>query len=176
MEVYMKQSLHSNKLRNLFYLTGLTLPACFVSIVVLASTFTAAASGPSRSSKGDWPIEGMSNFRIATTYTRIQDSRDYKRIAKELVDNLVTEDYDAVRENFNEQMRQGLSAERIAQTWSAVVQQLGSYQRQGTPMLIKDQGYDAVVIRCQMERGAVTVEVVYDNQGKVGGLWVRPAQ
>jgi hypothetical protein len=175
----MKQRQYPTTLRKLPRFTVLTLPGCLLAMVILTSPSASIAIERSVSNKDGQSIAEMNGFSIATTDALTagsQDPKGYKKTAKGLVDNLVAEDYEGVRENFNEQMRQGLSADQIAQTWTAAVQQLGSYRSQGSPQLIKDQGFDAVVIRCQMERGALTVEVVYDGEGKVGGLWIRPAQ
>jgi hypothetical protein len=173
----MKQSHRLTQLRSLFRFKALVV--CLLVIVFLTSPSISIAIERSIGERVDWPIADGGRLRLATESartTKSQDPKGYKRTAKELVDNLIAEDYGAVRRNFSEQMKQTVSEEQIAQVWSSVVQQLGSYRSQGPPQLIKDQGFDAVVIRCQMERGAVTVEVVYDNQDKIGGLWVRPAQ
>ena len=100
---------------------------------------------------------------------------DHKADAKGVVDKLVAGDYEGIRKTFNAQMRAGLSADKMKEVWVAVVGQLGKYKSQGQPHSANGPGgYEIVVIRCQMENGEVDVEVDYDPDGLIGGLWVRP--
>lgn len=100
---------------------------------------------------------------------------DHKADAKVIVDKLVSGDYEGIRQNFNAQMKAGLSAEKMKEVWTAVVQQLGKYKSQGPPHSGQGPGgWEIVVIRCQMEKGELDVEVDYDTEGLVGGFWVRP--
>lgn len=73
-------------------------------------------------------------------------------------------------------MRQGLSAERMKEVWRAAIAHHGAYVRQGEPKNGQQDGYDVYVIRCEMKSSPMEVVVAYDQEGKIGGLWVRPAQ
>ena len=101
---------------------------------------------------------------------------DHKEDAKGVVNKLVAEDYEGIRRDFNDTMKSGLSAEKMREVWRAVIDHLGQYKSQSEPQSNSAQNWEAVVIRCQMERGQVDVEVDYDPEGKIGGLWVRPVQ
>lgn len=96
--------------------------------------------------------------------------------AKEVVTKLVAEDFEGVRANFNETMKQGLPAEKMKAVWRAAIAHHGSYKSQGEPRNGQQDGYDVYVIRCEMKDSPMEVVVAYDGDGKIGGLWVRPAQ
>lgn len=99
---------------------------------------------------------------------------DRKDEAKDTVNKLVAEDYEGIRKNFNETMKASLSAEKMKEVWKSMIEHLGEYKSQGQPNSKTDQNWEIVVIRCEMQRGQVDIEVDFDPSGKIGGLWVRP--
>lgn len=101
---------------------------------------------------------------------------DHTADAKEVVNKLVAEDYEGIRRNFNDTMKAGLSAEKMKEVWRSVLEHVGAFRSQGDPQSQMNQGWEIIVIQCQMERGKINVEVDYDPSGKIGGLWIRPAQ
>jgi Protein of unknown function (DUF3887) len=105
--------------------------------------------------------------------TRMQGRR---AAAKEVVNMLVAEDFEGVRANFNETMKQGLSAEQMREVWRRAIAYHGAYKSQGEARNGQQDGYDVYIIRCEMGNSPMEVVVAYDGDGKIGGLWVRPAQ
>lgn len=101
---------------------------------------------------------------------------DHTADAKDVVNKLVAEDYEGIRANFNEKMKSGLSAEKMKEVWKSVLEHAGAFQSQGTPQTQNTQGWEIIVIPCQMERAKINVEVDYDSDGKIGGLWIKPAK
>jgi Protein of unknown function (DUF3887) len=96
--------------------------------------------------------------------------------ATEVVRKLAAEDYEGIRKDFNDTMKANLSAERMKEVWRAVIEHLGEFKSQGKPESQMKEGWEIVVIGCELERGRVNVEVDYDPSGKIGGLWTRPVQ
>jgi hypothetical protein len=152
MEAHMKQS------RCLFNVTPVRLSGSLVVLLSLLMSLTPAL--PVKAGGLSFPTNDETS----------------KNAAKEVVRKLFAEDFEGVRANFNEQMKQGLSADKMREVWTAAMQYHGKYQGQAEPVVRQVQGYDVVVIRCEMERSPMEVEVDYDQNGKVGGLWVRPAR
>lgn len=101
---------------------------------------------------------------------------DRKADAKEVVNKLVAEDYEGIRKNFNDTMKANLPAEKLKEGWRYVVEHLGEFKSQEEPQSRTVEGWEVILIGCQMERGRINVEVSYDSNGKIGGLWIRPAQ
>jgi hypothetical protein len=98
-----------------------------------------------------------------------------KSAAKAVVNKLVAEDFEGVRTDFNEQMKQGLSAEQMKTVWTGAIQHHGKYKSQSEAIQSQQEGYDVYTIRCEMMKSPMEVVVAYDQDGKIGGLWVRPA-
>lgn len=101
---------------------------------------------------------------------------DSKERAKAVVEKLVAEDYEGIRREFNATMKASLSAEKMKEVWTGVIEHHGAFKSQDEPRLREQQGWEIVLIRGEMQRGAIEVEVDYDPEGKIGGLWVRPSQ
>lgn len=127
--------------------------ASSVSVLSLLISFTFLASA-----NGSWTTQGK---RAAE--------------AKEVVTKLVAGNFEGVRANFNEKMRQ-LSVEKMKEVWDAAIAYHGAYKSQGEARNGQQEGHDVYVIRCEMKNSPMEVVVAYDGNGKIGGLWVRPAQ
>jgi hypothetical protein len=115
------------------------------------------------------------SFAFLASASATTTTQGRKAAAKEVVNKLVAEDFEGVRANFNETMKQTLSAERMKQVWRAAITHHGAYQSQGEARNAQQDGYDVYVIRCEMKNSPMEVVVAYDRDGKIGGLWVRPA-
>jgi len=98
-----------------------------------------------------------------------------KGAAKAVVDKLVAGDVEGVRADFNEQMKQALTAEMMKGAWDAAIKYHGRFKSQGEASQNRQDGYDVFIIRCEMERSPMDVVVAYDQDGKIGGLWLRPS-
>jgi len=98
-----------------------------------------------------------------------------KSAAKAVVDKLVAGDVDGVRADFNEEMKQALTAEMMKGAWAAAINYHGKFKSQGEATQGQQGGYDEYVIRCEMERSPMDVVIAYDQHGKIGGLWLRPS-
>ena len=101
---------------------------------------------------------------------------DIKTAALEVINKLVATEYEAVRADFNDQLKASFPVESLGQIWTSVVQTLGSYQGHDEPRTKQFQGNDVVTVKCRMERGAVDLQIVYDKNGKIGGIWTLPPE
>ena len=115
------------------------------------------------------------SFAFITSANATTTMQGKRAAAKEVVNKLVAEDFEGVRANFNETMKQGLSAEQIRAVWRKAIAYHGAYKSQGEAQNGQQDGYDVYAIRCEMRNSPMEVIVAYDRDGKVGGLWVRPA-
>jgi hypothetical protein len=89
---------------------------------------------------------------------------------------LVAENFSGVREKFNTEMRNGLSEEQMRNTWLLLKQNVGAFKSQVGLQYEKNAGFNVVLVKCQFERAVVQINVAYDAQTKIGGLWFLPAQ
>jgi len=112
---------------------------------------------------------------FASTQTAYADCEGTKKLANEVVDKLVAGDFEGVRKNFNENMKQNLSAAQIKNVWIEMISKIGAYKSREKSLYQEYPDNTAVFTRLQMEKGKVIVEVRFGADGKIGGLWLRPA-
>lgn len=142
----------------------------FLSLIVIfagVGTGNAHCSGCRLSARGILP-----DFPVGSSPYNAQDAT---ALAKDVVEKLAAEDFEGVTKGFNEELRRTLPSEKLEQGWTAVTQQYGSFESQGSPRTETREGMRGVQIRCRFERGAVNVEVWVDKDDLISGLWIRPA-
>jgi hypothetical protein len=93
-----------------------------------------------------------------------------ERAASGVVGTLASGQYDAVVANFSDRLRREMPAAKVAQLWQAYLNQYGYYQGQ----LGSGNRSGAVIIRCQMQKGAIDVQIVYDSDGRISGFGINP--
>jgi hypothetical protein len=79
------------------------------------------------------------------------------------------------REDFGDRMREGVDAGRLSDGWAHTVGLIGSYEGMGEPFAHRVGDHTAVEVPLRFEAGDATGRVVFDDDGKVVGLWLRPA-
>ena len=83
--------------------------------------------------------------------------------------------WEDARRDFGERMLQAVDADRLARGWAVTIGMVGDYERMGEPLVYPVEDATAVDIPLYFEAGERTARVVYDRDGKVVGLWLRPA-
>ena len=102
------------------------------------------------------------------------DESDRKRIATDILNNLVKENYEAVRKDFHASLKQNLPTERISEGWIKLVETIGAYKEVISTTPDVAQSYNQVKIRCRFENGNSSVEVTFNEDDKVIGLFLKP--
>jgi len=77
---------------------------------------------------------------------------------------------------FDATMRQALPAEKLRDTWRAVVAQAGPFQRQLATRAERVQGYDIVVVTCRFARATLDVRITFDASLRIAGLYFAPGK
>ena len=90
-----------------------------------------------------------------------------------IVDALVSGDMAAATKDFDATMRQSITTAQITEVWASVIAQNGPYTGQSGIQSHQDQGYDVVRVTCQFDRGTATVQVSFDSDLKVAGLFIQ---
>jgi hypothetical protein len=94
--------------------------------------------------------------------------------AVELLAAMVEGRWDDARQDFDDRMRGALDADRLAQAWAGIAASIGAYEGMGEPFTHQVGPHTVVEVPLRCEAGEVTGRVVYDGDGKVAGLWLRP--
>ena len=83
--------------------------------------------------------------------------------------------WEEARRDFNARMREGASGERLADGWARTVGLIGRYEGMGEPFAHRAGDNTVAEVPLRFEAGEATVRVIFDPDGKVAGLWLRPA-
>ena len=83
--------------------------------------------------------------------------------------------WEDARKDFGEKMLEAVSAHRISLAWTQTVAHVGGYERMGEPLVFQADEATVVEIPLFFEAGDWSGQVVFDRQGQVVGLFLRPA-
>ena len=82
--------------------------------------------------------------------------------------------WEEARRDFNAKMSQALDGRRLADAWARMASLVGGYEGMGEPFAHRVADHGVVEIPLRFEAGEATARVVFDEEGKVAGLWLRP--
>jgi hypothetical protein len=83
--------------------------------------------------------------------------------------------WEAARADFGPKMLEAVSASRLADGWAQVASLIGRYEGMSEPFTRALGEYTQVGIPLRFEAGEATGRVTFDADGKVAGLFIRPA-
>lgn len=95
----------------------------------------------------------------------------YTSAAVEFVQSMADGKFADATAQFDAVMKGAMSTEQLKTTWDGVVGQCGAFKRIGETRTAKEGGFDCVYVPCEFEKVTLDVKVVYDADGKIGGLW-----
>ncbi len=82
--------------------------------------------------------------------------------------------WEEARQDFNAKMSEALDARRLADSWARMASLVGGYEGMGEPFAHRVADHTVVEIPLRFEAGEATGRVVFDEDGRVTGLWMRP--
>ena len=82
--------------------------------------------------------------------------------------------WEEARRDFSGQMSQRLDAKRLADGWARMAGLVGAYEGMGEAFAHRVADHTVVEIPLRFEAGEATGRVIFDEDGKVAGLWLRP--
>lgn len=94
--------------------------------------------------------------------------------AAAFVDQLAQGDYSAAFTRFDGTMKLALPEAKLKATWEQLLAQVGAFQKQVGTRTADSQGYRIVFITCQFEKSTLDVQVVFNNQSQISGLFFKP--
>ncbi len=83
--------------------------------------------------------------------------------------------WEDARADFNARMRERGDAELLAGGWARTIGMIGGYEGMGEPFAHRAGDHTVVEVPLHFEAGEATGRVIFDEDGKVAGLWLRPA-
>lgn len=95
--------------------------------------------------------------------------------AEAVVRQMTSGDFSGIEAQFDDRMKAALPPGRLAQTWGQITSQVGAYQKEAGTREQTSGAYHIGVVTCAFERASIDVSVVFDAEGRIAGLTMRPA-
>lgn len=95
--------------------------------------------------------------------------------AAEIFSHLAAGRWEAAGADFGERMRERVDAVRLAAGWAHTSGLIGQFERMGEPFARSDGEHTIVDIPLFFEAGDANGRVTFDHDGRVVGLFIRPA-
>lgn len=92
-----------------------------------------------------------------------------------LLDAMVRGDFTAAARHFDPKMKEVLPPEKLQEVWKGLVSQAGAFQRQVGTRTQTQAPHRLVFVTTQFERVSLDMQVTFDAQGQVAGLFFVPA-
>ncbi len=102
-------------------------------------------------------------------------AQDYPSLGKTVVSELAAGQYAKVEAQFDAQMQAALPVEKLTAVWQSLVQQAGAFRSIASTRVSQQQGFNVVVVTCTFAKATIDVQIAFDSQQKVAGLYFRPA-
>jgi|GEM_PF-1418202 len=104
----------------------------------------------------------------------VKDLERRQVVSSEIIKSLAAENYDLVSKKFHPSLKYELTTEKISNVWQSVVSKLGSFVEIVSISNSEFQGYQQIRSRCRFEEGNMTVEVTFNAEDLVIGLYIKP--
>jgi len=102
-------------------------------------------------------------------------SNDRSAAARQFIQLLADGRFAEARARFDDTMKQAMSDEQLGQLWQLLTFQHGAFKRIAAAQAGRKSGYDVVNVTCEFARGTQVLRVVFDADGRIGGLWMGAA-
>jgi hypothetical protein len=101
-------------------------------------------------------------------------AEDMEKLATDLTNLLRQQHFAELNAHFNDQLKALMNAQHLDDSWSHVLQHVGSFK--SIKKVRKDPEHDAVDVQCEFEHSEIIVRVAFDLDGKVAFIWMLPAE
>jgi hypothetical protein len=95
-------------------------------------------------------------------------------ISRNIVNNMVNDKWEEARVDFSYPLKQSLTTQQMQQSWSALLVQIGEFKKITTITEREMQGYNQSVVRCEFARENFSVEITFNAEDKVIGIYLKP--
>jgi hypothetical protein len=132
---------------------------------------TAGAPGCSKSNEVPPPAQ-------ATGESQNKDgiSPGLEKSARAFIALLVDDDFDKATKSFDDTMKKEMPASKIRKIWTELIAQLGPFKNQGKIRQEKKDEYEIVFVLCTFARGSIDVQITFDADKKIAGLYFNRAK
>jgi dienelactone hydrolase len=96
-------------------------------------------------------------------------------LAKTFVDQLAKGDFAPATAIFDTTMKSAMPEATLKETWQQLLAQVGAFQQQIGTYTTEQLGYKTVFVTCRFEKADIDVQVVFNSQDQISGLFFKPA-
>jgi hypothetical protein len=108
-------------------------------------------------------------------FSKPLDKHSRETIAQKLVQALLDRQYSAARKFFTKKLADALPEKRIKRIWEDKTESAGGFKKILRYRHTKYQKFYIVFVTCEFEKKTFDIKVVFSPDGRVSGLWFRPA-
>jgi hypothetical protein len=138
-------------------------------VLLLSLSFCAACASGAQSAPP--ASSGAQSPPSAPTAAAVSPHQREER-ASATLDRLAAKDFTGAREWFDATMLDQLTVERIRDTWAEVESQVGPCKSHALDGATRIKGYISLEYDVVFEKGHMTARVMFDDDGKVAGLFL----
>ncbi len=96
-------------------------------------------------------------------------------LAKTFVDQMAKGDFAAATSIFDTNMKSPMSEAKLKETWQQLLGQVGAFQQQTGTHTADQLSYKIVFVTCRFEKADIDVQLSFDSQNQISGLFFKPA-
>ncbi len=111
---------------------------------------------------------------IGSTPAYMQD--DNETAAQKFVDLLVAKDYETAILTFDPKMKEVLPVGKLRELWESILSQCGPFKGQAGVRKQAQQQYTIVFVTGVFEKAVLDIQVVYNDQNEISGLFFAPGE
>ena len=108
-----------------------------------------------------------------TSHTTVVAS-DVVALAQNIVDQLSSGNFAAAEARFDPTMAKNIPEAKLKDTWQGVISQAGAFKQQSATRTGTQSGYRIVWVTCQFEKASLDIQVAFNDQSQVSGLYIAP--
>jgi uncharacterized protein len=97
-------------------------------------------------------------------------------VAKQIIQELVAGQFEKVEAQYDARMAAALPPGKLGASWPELIRQAGAFQAISSTETTQTQGLAVVKMECKFENAVLDATVVFNPDGKLGGLSFRPHQ
>lgn len=101
---------------------------------------------------------------------------ELERRARDFITRMEAGEYKEARQYFTSQMKLALTQQKLADVWESLQLQGGNFVQQGDARFESEAGYQIIYVTCRFGLSALDARVVFDQKGKIAGLFFQPAK
>ena len=111
----------------------------------------------------------------AQVLVAVSATPDLDTLAITFVNLLEEGRFEDAAELFNEQMAEALPSQELEAAWNDLTGRVGEFKEITEVKVTEEEGYRVVYVTCDFAKTALDVKIVFDDDGKIAGLWFVPA-